>query len=90
MVIDPTGKFVYVANRSSNNVSAYAIDVTQRRADAGARVAVWGGQRPLWNSHVSRREWDMQAAEIVTDASATVRIRTSPRRSPPPPTKLLK
>ena len=28
MAVDPTGKFAYVANYGSNNVSAYTIDAT--------------------------------------------------------------
>jgi DNA-binding beta-propeller fold protein YncE len=40
--VDPTGKFVYVANANSNNISAYSIGPTGALTPIGVPVATGG------------------------------------------------
>ena len=47
LVVDPTGRFVYVTNQQSEDITAFSVECFQRRADGVAWIALsdWGRSR---------------------------------------------
>ncbi len=56
VTVTPNGQFLYVANSGSSNVSAFSVNLDQRRSDARSRFSIYLENRTLRPGRRSRRK----------------------------------